>query len=45
MTRSAHFRERVSRAGNAYYTFDLNDGKQAVKIFSFGTSRCGAEQR
>ena len=24
----------------AYYTFDLSDGKQAVRVFSFGESPC-----
>jgi hypothetical protein len=32
--------ERVSRAGNPYYTFDLSDGKQAIRVFSFGTAPC-----
>jgi hypothetical protein len=35
-----HFRERVSRAGNAYYTFELSDGKRAIKVFSFGKFPC-----
>lgn len=34
--------ERVSRAGNPYYTLDLNDGKQAIRVFSFGTAPCRA---
>jgi len=32
--------ERVSRAGHPYYTFDLSDGKQAIRVFSFGTAPC-----
>ncbi len=32
--------ERVSRAGNTYYTFRLSDGKTSVKVFSFGQSLC-----
>jgi hypothetical protein len=32
--------ERVSRAGNPYYTVDLTDGKQAVRVFSFGAVPC-----
>ena len=32
--------ERVSRAGNPYSTFDLSDGKQAIRVFSFGTAPC-----
>jgi len=32
--------ERVSRAGNPYYTFDLSDSKQAIRVFSFGTAPC-----
>ena len=35
-----NFRETVSRRGNPYYTFDLSDGKQAVRVFSFGTTSC-----
>jgi hypothetical protein len=35
-----NLQERVSRAGNSYYTFDLSDGKQAVRVFSFGTAPC-----
>lgn len=34
--------ERVSRAGNSYYTVDLSDGKQAIRVFSFGTAPCRA---
>jgi hypothetical protein len=34
--------ERVSRAGNPYYTLDLSDGKQAIRVFSFGTAPCRA---
>ncbi len=26
--------------GHSYYTFDLSDGKQAVRVFSFGTALC-----
>ena len=33
-------RQRVSRRGNPYYTFDLSDGKQAIRVFSFGRSPC-----
>ncbi len=32
--------EKVSRAGNPYYTVDLSDGKQAVRVFSFGKVPC-----
>ena len=35
-----NLQERVSRSGNAYYTFDLSDGKQAVRVFSFSKSPC-----
>jgi hypothetical protein len=35
-----NLQERVSRAGNSYYTFDLSDGKQAVRVFSFGKAPC-----
>ena len=37
-----NLQERVSRAGNPYYTLDLRDGKQAIRIFSFGTAPCRA---
>ena len=35
-----NLRERVSQRGNAYYTFDLSDGKQAIRVFSFGNAPC-----
>lgn len=35
-----NLQERVSRAGNPYYTLDLSDGKQAIRVFSFGTAPC-----
>jgi len=35
-----NLQERVSRAGNPYYTFDLSDGKQAIRVFSFGKVLC-----
>lgn len=37
-----NLRVRVSHAGNSYYTLDLSDGKQAVRVFSFGTATCRA---
>lgn len=37
-----NLQERVSRAGNPYYTLDLSDGKQAIRVFSFGTAPCRA---
>jgi len=37
-----NLRERVSQRGNAYYTFDLSDGKQAIRVFSFGKAPCRA---
>ncbi len=36
----SHLQERVSRAGNPYYTLDLSDGKQAIRVFSFGAAPC-----
>jgi hypothetical protein len=33
-------RETVSRRGNPYYTFDLSDGTQAIRVFSFGAAPC-----
>lgn len=35
---------RVSRAGNAYYTLDLSDGRQVVRVFSFGQAPCRSGQ-
>jgi hypothetical protein len=35
-----NLQERVSRAGNAYYTLDLSDGKQTIRVFSFGKAPC-----
>ena len=35
-----NLQERVSRAGNPYYTLDLSDGEQAVRVFSFGKAPC-----
>jgi DNA polymerase III alpha subunit len=32
--------ERISQAGNPYYTVDLSDGKQAIRVFSFGSAIC-----
>jgi DNA polymerase III alpha subunit len=37
-----NLQQRVSRAGNAYYTLDLSDGRQAIRVFSFGTAPCRA---
>ena len=37
-----NLRERVSQRGNPYYTFDLSDGKQAIRVFSFGNAPCGS---
>ncbi len=35
-----NLRERVSRRGNAYYTFDLLEGGRGLRVFSFGTPPC-----
>ena len=35
-----NYRARVSQRGNAYYTFDLSDGRRPVRVFSFGDSPC-----
>lgn len=37
-----NLQERVSRAGNPYYTLDLGDGRRTVRVFSFGTAPCRA---
>src|SRR5678815_2746229 len=37
-----NLQERVSRRGNPYYTLDLSDGKQAIRVFPFGTAACRA---
>lgn len=31
---------RVSRRGNAYYTFKLDDGGGRITVFSFGSAPC-----
>jgi hypothetical protein len=36
----SNLRETVSRRGNPYYTLDLSDGKQAIRVFSFGKAVC-----
>jgi len=36
-----NLRETVSRRGNQYYTYDLHDGRPAIRIFSFGRAPCG----
>jgi hypothetical protein len=35
-----NLRETFSRRGNPYYTLDLSDGKQAIRVFSFGKAPC-----
>jgi len=35
-----NFQEQVSRAERPYYTFDLSDGTEAVRVFSFGKAPC-----
>ena len=35
-----NLRERISRAGNAYYTFDLSDNGRSIRVFSFGSPPC-----
>jgi hypothetical protein len=37
-----NLRETISRRGNSYYTFDLSDGKRAVRVFSFGKAPCAS---
>jgi predicted dienelactone hydrolase len=32
--------ERISQAGNPYYTGDLSDGTQSIRVFSFGHASC-----
>ena len=39
-----NLRERVSGAGNPYYTFDLSDGTRAIRVFSFGQAPCKSGQ-
>ncbi len=36
---------RVSRRGNAYYTFKLDDGSGRVSVFSFGQVPCPSPSR
>ena len=33
---------RVSRQGNAYFTFELSDGRKSITVFKFGESPCRA---
>jgi hypothetical protein len=40
----SNVQERISRAGNPYYTGDLSDGKQSIRVFSFGRSSCRGGQ-
>ncbi len=35
-----NLQEQVPRAGRPYYTFDLSDGTEAVRVFSFGKAPC-----
>jgi hypothetical protein len=35
-----NFQEQVTRAGRSYYTFDLSDGTEAVRVSSFGKAPC-----
>jgi hypothetical protein len=36
----ANFQARRSGRGNAYFVFDLSDGRRAIRVFSFGASDC-----
>jgi len=36
---------RVSKRGNAYYTFKLDDGSGRITVFSFGQPPCSAGSR
>jgi hypothetical protein len=38
----SNLREGVSAAGKGYYTFDLSDGTESVRVFSIGRARCKA---
>jgi len=31
-------KEKVSKKGNAYYTFKIGEGKQTISVFSYGTA-------
>ena len=35
-------RPRVSQRGNAYFTFELSDGRTAITVFKFGEPACRA---
>ena len=37
-----NLQEGVSAAGKGYYSFDLSDGTEAVRVLSFGKARCKA---
>ena len=42
---ATHVDRRISRKGNAYYTFQLEDGSGRVTVFSFGTPPCPSGSR
>jgi hypothetical protein len=35
-----NLRQTTSQRGNHYYTFDLDDGRRSIRVFSFGHSPC-----
>jgi heat shock protein HslJ len=35
-----NLQEQVPRAGRLYYTFELSDGTEAVRVFAFGKAPC-----
>lgn len=37
-----NLREQVSKRGNPYYVFDLDDGKRTIRVVSFGPTLCTA---
>lgn len=39
-----NLRETVSRRGNPYYTYDLRQGDQTIRVFSFGKAPCSKEE-
>lgn len=40
--RLTNVQPRVSQRGNAYFTFELSDGRTSITVFKFGESPCRA---
>lgn len=38
----ANLREQLSTRGNAYYVFDLEDGRRSIRVLAYGNTACQA---